>query len=110
MGMAISPDAGTDAAPVLHNSDLAMYFSKRRGHGAWAFYDATMSDGALRRLTLEGKLRGALERQEFSLHYQPQFELASGALSGLEAPLRWTHPELGSVPVLEFIEIAEDTG
>ncbi len=110
VGIAISPDDGTDAATLLHNSDLAMYFSKRRGHGAWAFYDATMSDGALRRLTIEGKLRGALERQEFSLHYQPQFELASGALSGLEALLRWTHPELGSVPVLEFIEIAEDTG
>ena len=110
VGIAISPDDGIDAATLLHNSDLAMYFSKRRGHGAWAFYDATMSDGALRRLTLEGKLRGALERQEFSLHYQPQFELASGALSGLEALLRWTHPELGSVPVLEFIEIAEDTG
>jgi len=110
VGIAISPDDGTDAATLLHNSDLAMYFSKRRGHGAWAFYDATMSDGALRRLTLEGKLRGALERQEFSLHYQPQFELASGALSGLEALLRWTHPELGAVPVLEFIEIAEDTG
>jgi len=110
VGIAISPDDGTDAATLLHNSDLAMYFSKRRGHGAWAYYDATMSDGALRRLTIEGKLRGALERQEFSLHYQPQFELASGALSGLEALLRWTHPELGSVPVLEFIEIAEDTG
>jgi diguanylate cyclase (GGDEF)-like protein len=110
VGIAISPDDGTDAATLLHNSDLAMYFSKRRGHGAWAFYDATMSDGALRRLTIEGKLRGALERQEFSLHYQPQFELASGALSGLEALLRWTHPELGPVPVLEFIEVAEDTG
>ena len=110
VGIAISPDDGVDAATLLHNSDLAMYFSKRRGHGAWAFYDATMSDGALRRLTLEGILRGALERQEFSLHYQPQFELASGQLSGLEALLRWTHPELGSVPVLEFIEIAEDTG
>ena len=110
VGIAISPDDGIASAALLHNSDLAMYFSKRRGHGAWAFYDATMSDGALRRLTLEGKLRGALERNEFSLHYQPQFELASGALSGLEALLRWTHPELGSVPVLEFIEIAEDTG
>jgi diguanylate cyclase (GGDEF)-like protein len=110
VGIAISPDDGTDAATLLHNSDLAMYFSKRRGHGAWAFFDTTMSDGALRRLTIEGKLRGALERHEFSLHYQPQFELASGALSGLEALLRWTHPELGPVPVLEFIEIAEDTG
>ena len=110
VGIAISPDDGTASATLLHNADLAMYFSKRRGHGAWAFYDATMSDGALRRLTLEGKLRCALERNEFSLHYQPQFELASGALSGLEALLRWTHPELGSVPVLEFVEIAEDTG
>jgi diguanylate cyclase (GGDEF)-like protein len=110
IGIAISPDAGTDAATLLHNADLAMYFSKRRGHGAHSIYDASMSDGALRRLTLEGKLRGALERGEFSLHYQPQFELASGQLSGLEALLRWTHPELGAVPVLEFIEIAEDTG
>jgi diguanylate cyclase (GGDEF)-like protein len=110
IGIAISPEAGSDAATLLHNADLAMYFSKRRDHGAHAIYDASMSDGALRRLTLEGKLRGALERGEFSLHYQPQFELASGALSGLEALLRWTHPELGAVPVLEFIEIAEDTG
>jgi diguanylate cyclase (GGDEF)-like protein len=110
IGIAISSSGGTDAATLLHNADLAMYFSKRRGHGAHAIYDASMSDGALRRLTLEGKLRGALERGEFSLHYQPQFELASGQLSGLEALLRWTHPELGAVPVLEFIEIAEDTG
>ncbi len=110
IGIAMSPEAGTDAATLLHNADLAMYFSKRRDHGAHAIYEASMSDGALRRLTLEGKLRGALERGEFSLHYQPQFELASGALSGLEALLRWTHPELGAVPVLEFIEIAEDTG
>jgi diguanylate cyclase (GGDEF)-like protein len=110
IGIAISPEAGSDAATLLHNADLAMYFSKRRDHGAHAIYDVSMSDGALRRLTLEGKLRGALERGEFSLHYQPQFELASGALSGLEALLRWTHPELGAVPVLEFIEIAEDTG
>jgi EAL domain-containing protein (putative c-di-GMP-specific phosphodiesterase class I) len=110
IGIAISPNDGSDAATLLHNADLAMYFSKRRGHGAQAFYEASMSDGALRRLTLEGKLRGALERNEFSLHFQPQFELASGALSGLEALLRWTHPELGAVPVLEFIEIAEETG
>ena len=110
IGIAISPDDGTDAATLLHNADLAMYFSKRRTHGGQAFFDASMSDGALRRMTVEGKLRGALERNELSLHYQPQFELATGELSGLEALLRWTNPELGSVPVLEFIEIAEDTG
>ena len=95
---------------MLHNADLAMYFSKRRANGGQAFFDASMSDGALRRMTVEGKLRGALERNELSLHYQPQFELATGELSGLEALLRWTNPDLGPVPVLEFIEIAEDTG
>src|SRR5579862_600921 len=110
IGIAVSPDDGADAATVLHNADLAMYFSKRRAHGAHAFFDASMSDGALRRMTVEGKLRGALERNELSLHYQPQFELATGELSGLEALLRWTNPDLGPVPVLEFIEIAEDTG
>jgi diguanylate cyclase (GGDEF)-like protein len=110
IGIAVSPEDGTEAATLLHNADLAMYFSKRRAHGAQAFFDASMSDGALRRMTVEGKLRGALERNELSLHYQPQFELATGELSGLEALLRWTNPDLGSVPVLEFIEIAEDTG
>ena len=110
IGIAISPDDGTEAATLLHNADLAMYFSKRRANGGQAFFDASMSDGALRRMTVEGKLRGALERNELSLHYQPQFELATGELSGLEALLRWTNPDLGPVPVLEFIEIAEDTG
>jgi diguanylate cyclase (GGDEF)-like protein len=110
IGIAYSPEDGTEAVALLHNADLAMYYSKRRNYGGWACYDATMSDGALRRLTLEGRLRGALERQEFSLHYQPQFELASGALSGFEALLRWNNGELGAVPVQEFIGIAEETG
>jgi len=110
IGIALSPDDGTEAATLLHNADLAMYFSKRRVHGGHAFFDGSMSDGALRRMTVEGKLRGALERNELSLHYQPQFELSTGELSGLEALLRWTNPDLGPVPVLEFIEIAEDTG
>jgi diguanylate cyclase len=110
IGVAIGPEDGAEAPTLLHNADLAMYFSKRRTHGAHAFFDSSMSDGALRRMTVEGRLRGALERSELSLHYQPQFELATGELSGLEALLRWTNPDLGPVPVLEFIEIAEDTG
>jgi predicted signal transduction protein with EAL and GGDEF domain len=110
IGIAMSPDDGHDAAALLHHADLAMYFSKRRGHGAHAFFDSSMSDGAMRRLTLEGQLRGALERGELTLEYQPQFELSSARLSGLEALLRWNHPELGLVSPLEFIEIAEDSG
>ena len=110
IGIAVSPEDGADAATLLHNADLAMYFSKRRVHGGQAYFEASMSDGALRRMTVEGKLRGALERNELALHYQPQFELSTGELSGLEALLRWNNPDLGSVPVLELIEIAEDTG
>jgi diguanylate cyclase len=110
IGLALSPDDGVDATALLHNADLAMYFSKRRAHGGYAFFETSMSDGALRRMTVEGKLRGALERNELSLNYQPQFELATGELAGLEALLRWNNPDLGAVPVLEFIEIAEDTG
>src|SRR5262249_18298244 len=93
IGLALSPDDGADATTLLHNADLAMYFSKRRAHGGYAFYETSMSDGALRRMTVEGKLRGALERNELSLHYQPQFELATGELAGLEALLRWHNPE-----------------
>jgi EAL domain-containing protein (putative c-di-GMP-specific phosphodiesterase class I) len=69
-----------------------------------------MNDAALHRFTLEGKLRGALERGEFALHYQPQFEVSTGAVSGMEALLRWTHAELGVVSPAEFIPVAEETG
>jgi EAL domain-containing protein (putative c-di-GMP-specific phosphodiesterase class I) len=75
-----------------------------------AFFDAAMNDAALHRFTLEAKLRGALERGEFALHYQPQFDVSTGAVSGMEALLRWTNDELGVVPPLEFIPVAEETG
>src|SRR5208337_3340295 len=89
---------------------LAMYFAKRKGPGMCAFFDAAMNDAALHRFSLEAKLRGALERGEFTLHYQPQFDLSTGSVSGMEALLRWTNDELGSVPPREFIPVAEETG
>ena len=95
---------------LLRNADLAMYFAKRKGAGMYAFFDASMNDAALHRFTLEAKLRGALERGEFSLHYQPQFDVRTGAVSGMEALLRWTHEELGQVAPADFIPIAEETG
>jgi EAL domain-containing protein (putative c-di-GMP-specific phosphodiesterase class I) len=76
----------------------------------FAFFDASMNDAALRRFTLEAKLRGALERGEFALHYQPQFDVRTGGVAGMEALLRWTNDELGSVPPAEFIPVAEETG
>ena len=110
IGVALYPSDGTDVDSLLRNADLAMYFAKRRGPGTVAFFDAAMNAAALRRFTLEAKLRGALERGEFALHYQPQFDVGTGTVSGMEALLRWTHPELGQVPPMDFIPVAEETG
>jgi diguanylate cyclase len=110
VGIALYPSDGTDVDTLLRNADLAMYFAKRKGPGMYAFFDGAMNDAALRRFTLEAKLRGALERGEFSLHYQPQFDVSTGAVSGMEALLRWKHDELGQVAPAEFIPIAEETG
>jgi diguanylate cyclase (GGDEF)-like protein len=110
VGVAVSPADGTSAEELSRHADLAMYFSKRRAPGQFAFYDPLMSAGALQRLTMETKLRGALERDELSLQYQPQFDLQTGLIAGVEALLRWTTPDLGAVPPSEFIPIAEATG
>jgi diguanylate cyclase len=110
VGIAMFPGDGVEVDVLLRNADLAMYFAKRKGPGMFAFFDASMNDAALHRFTLEAKLRGALERGEFTLHYQPQFDVRTGTVSGMEALLRWTNDELGVVPPAEFIPVAEETG
>ena len=110
IGVAMSPTDGNDAETLLRHGDLAMYFAKRRSPGSFAFFDVSMNEGALQRFTIEGKLRGALERGELSLHYQPQIDMSTGDVTGMEALLRWTNAELGSVPPSDFIPVAEDTG
>jgi len=110
IGVAVFPADGVEVDTLLRNADLAMYFAKRKGPGMQAFYDSSMNDAALHRFTLEGKLRGALERNEFTLHYQPQFDVRTGSVSGMEALLRWTNDELGVVSPVEFIPVAEETG
>jgi diguanylate cyclase (GGDEF)-like protein len=110
VGIALFPQDGTDAETLLRNADLAMYFAKRRTPGTFAFFDVSMNASALHRFTIEEQLRGALEREEFSLQYQPQFDVRSGTISGVEALLRWTNAELGAVSPLEFIPVAEETG
>ena len=109
-GIAVFPNDGTDAETLLRNADLAMYFSKRKSPGTYSFYDAAMNANALQRFTIEDKLRGALERNEFSLNYQPLFDIRTGQISGMEALLRWTNDQLGVVPPSEFISVAEETG
>jgi len=110
VGIAVYPSDGTDLETLVRNADLAMYFAKRQGPGTFAFFEPAMNVSALKRLTLEGKLRGAIAGDELSLHFQPQFDLATGRVSSMEALLRWTNAELGAVPPSEFIPVAEDTG
>jgi diguanylate cyclase (GGDEF)-like protein len=110
VGISLFPSDGVDVDTLLRNADLAMYSAKRKGPGMCAFFDPSMNAAALHRFTLEAKLRGALERDEFTLHYQPQFDVSTGAVSGMEALLRWTHPELGVVSPADFIPVAEETG
>ena len=110
IGVAVYPLDGIDHETLVRNADLAMYFAKRQGPGMFAFFDPTMNTGALKRLTVEAKLRNALANGELSLHYQPQFDLGTGVISGMEALLRWTNAELGSVPPSEFVPIAVATG
>ena len=110
VGIAVYPQDGSDAETLLRNADLAMYFAKRKTPGSCAFFDVSMNARALQRFTIEDRLRGALERNEFYLQYQPQFDVRTGSISGLEALLRWTNPDLGAVSPAEFIPVAEETG
>jgi diguanylate cyclase len=110
IGIAVYPQDGSDAETLLRNADLAMYFAKRKTPGTCAFFDVSMNARALQRFTIEDRLRGALERNEFYLQYQPQFDVRTGSISGLEALLRWTNPDLGAVSPAEFIPVAEETG
>ncbi|MCG8552638.1 MAG: EAL domain-containing protein, partial [Desulfobacterales bacterium] len=111
IGIAIFPDDGNSVETLLKNADLAMYFAKRsRDMEHFKYYQKSMNDAALKRLTIENQLRCAIEREELQLHYQPQVDLLSGELIGMEALLRWDNHVLGSVPPLEFIPVAEACG
>ena len=110
IGVAVYPRDGADAQTLLRNADLAMYFAKRKCAGTFAFFDEPMNAAALQRLTIEERLRGALERHEFSLDYQPQFDVRTGSIAGMEALLRWKNDVLGNVPPSEFIPVADENG
>jgi diguanylate cyclase (GGDEF)-like protein len=110
IGIAIYPRDGADVETLLRHADLAMYFAKRASPGTFELFHSGMNDAALKRFAIEGKLRGALQRGELSLNYQPQFDVLTGGVSGMEALLRWRNAELGNVPPADFIPVAEATG
>lgn len=110
IGIAIYPDDGDCQAELMRNADSAMYYSKRQGRNVYHFFTNTMNQNATRRLLLEEQLRGALERDELSLYYQPLIDVAAGSMAGVEALLRWHNPVLGAVSPEEFIPIAEQSG
>ena len=110
VGISISEVGQGGADELLRNADAAMYSAKSRGKARSVVFQPDMHIRALQRLDLEAELRRAIEREEFRLHYQPLVEAGSGRIAGLEALLRWAHPERGLVGPNEFIAIAEDTG
>jgi diguanylate cyclase (GGDEF)-like protein/PAS domain S-box-containing protein len=110
IGVSIFPEDADDAQSLMKNADMAMYQAKEEGKNNYQFYTRTASALSVGRLKLESKLQRALERQEFSLHYQPRVNLRSGAICGAEALIRWWNRDLGSVPPAQFIPLAEDSG
>jgi diguanylate cyclase (GGDEF)-like protein len=110
IGIALYDEDGADVESLLKHADIALFRAKENGRNNYQFYTATLNPHGLQRLTLESALRRGLERGEFELHYQPKLDLRSGDTVGVEALLRWRHPELGMVSPAQFIPIAEETG
>lgn len=110
IGISVFPDDGEDLSTLMKNADTAMYHAKEQGRNNYQFFSKEMMARAMRRLSMENALRGAAQRGEFALHYQPQVAIRDGAVVGAEALIRWQHPMRGLVLPAEFIPVAEETG
>jgi len=110
IGISVFPYDGDDVEALVKNADTAMFHAKEQGKNNYQFYTNSMSTTAFERLTLETALRKALAKEQFRVHYQPKINLGTGEVAGLEALIRWEHPEMGLVSPADFIPLAEDTG
>ncbi|MCW1970813.1 MAG: EAL domain-containing protein [Anaerolineae bacterium] len=110
IGISLYPEDGHDVNTLLRNADAAMYCAKENGRNAYKLYDRRMNADAVERLTIENNLRNAIKRNELGVHYQPIADLTTGRIIGAEALARWHHPDLGMIPPLKFIPVAEETG
>jgi diguanylate cyclase (GGDEF)-like protein len=109
IGIALYPQDGEDGETMVKNADIALFCAKEQGRNRYHFYSPSMTSKASLLLKLENLLRHAIEQNELSLHYQPQIDLKTKSLTGMEALLRWVHPELGQVSPLKLIPLAEET-
>jgi diguanylate cyclase (GGDEF)-like protein len=109
-GISLSPRDGTEGSILLKNAGAALSQARKVGGSHYQFYTSDINDRALQRLELENGLRRALEREEFALYYQPKIDTATRTITGMEALIRWIHPEKGLVPPFHFIPLAEETG
>ncbi len=110
IGVCMFPSEAQDEQALMKNADIAMYHAKEEGKNTYKFYSQETNVHSFERLALETSLRRGLERGEFFLHYQAKLDLHTGEITGVEALVRWQHPELGMVPPGQFIPLAEETG
>ena len=110
IGVCVYPDDGTEAAALLANADIAMYQAKLLGRKQYCVFSASMSELAAEKYQMEAALRRALEENRFRMHYQPKIDIPTGRVTGVEALIRWEHPELGLIYPDRFIPLAEETG
>jgi diguanylate cyclase (GGDEF)-like protein/PAS domain S-box-containing protein len=110
IGIGVYPEDGEETETLIKNADTAMYHAKEMGRNNFQFFKAEMNLRAVERQSIEGSLRLALERNEFLLHYQPKINLITGEITGVEALIRWQHPERGLILPAQFVPVAEDCG
>ena len=110
IGIAVYPDNGSDRHELMRAADIAMYSAKAAGRNRYQFYSQGMAERSNERLSMEQGLRRAIEEEQLLVYYQPQVDLADGRIFGVEALVRWNHPELGMIPPVRFIPIAEESG